>query len=502
MNVSDGFSRRQFLANSTVAALASPALAVLGAHSQAEGQRATAENGTTAAATSPRVTNVLAQWVATSRPESIPDSVRKEAVRSVLNWVGVTIGGAREEGIDRALQALSPYSGPGTATLFGRGERLDPLRAALINGMSSHILDFDDTDLATIIHPAGPVAAALFALSEQHSISGPQFLHAFILGVEIECRLGRAISPSHYDLGWHITGTCGVFGAAAACAKVLDLPTEGVRAALGIAATQAAGVKVMFGTMCKSFNQGRAAENGLLAALLSAQGFTSSEQALEGKFGYVEAASREHDYDVLVHGLGERYMVSLNTYKPFPCGIVIHPAIDGILQLREEFRLEPAQVDSIELRASPLVLQLTGKAQPQTGLEGKFSVYHSVAVALVRGYAGVAEYSDEAVRDPLVIALRQRVKVTSDASVRADEMFLSVTLKDGRKLEKHVEHALGSKEKPLSDRDLETKFRHLAEPGLPRAQMDNLVSTLWALETAPDAAVVPHLAKAEISKRK
>ena len=495
MSTSNSFSRRQFLANSTVAALASPAMAVLEVHSQAEGQRPTAENGTTSTAVAPPVTNIVAQWVAASHWENIPDNIRKEAVRSVLNWVGVTIGGSREEGINRALQTLSLYSGLGNATLFGRSERLDPLRAALINGMSSHILDFDDTDLATIIHPAGPIAAALFALSEDHSMSGQRFLQAFVVGVEVECRLGRAIYPSHYDLGWHITGTCGVFGAAAACAKILDLPADGIRAALGIAATQAAGLKVMFGTMCKSFNQGRAAENGLLAALLAAKGFTSSEQALEGKFGYVEAASRQHNYDLLVHGLGEHYILGMNTYKPYPCGIVIHPAIDGILQLREEAHLDPVQVDSIELRANPLVLQLTGKAEPQTGLEGKFSVYHSVAVALVRGYAGVAEYSDEAVRDPKVIALRQKVKVTIDANVRSDEMFVTVTLKDGRKLERHVEHALGSMEKPLSDHDLETKFRHLAEPVLPHAQIDKLVSTLWTLAAAPDAAIVPPLAR-------
>lgn len=435
----------------------------------------------------PEVTGIVARWVVASRPENIPAAVRDEAVRSIVNWIGVAVGGSHHETVDIAVATFAPYSGPPKARLFGRTERFDPLRAALINGISSHVLDFDDTHLKTIIHPAGPVAAALFALAADHPMSGADFLHAFILGTEVECRLGNAIFPSHYEMGWHITGTCGVFGAAAAAGKILGLNEQQMRWALGTAATQASGLKIMFGTMCKSFHPGRAAENGLLSALLAAKGFTSSEISLEGKEGYVYAASREHNYDELIRGLGDHYEISLNTYKPFACGIVIHPVIDGMLQFRAVDKLKPADVESIAMRANPQVLKLTGKKTPQTGLEGKFSVYHSAAVALLRGYAGMKEYTDEVVRDPQVVAIRDRVRVTVDPTVHEDEVFLTVTTKDGRKLEKHVEHAIGSLGKPMTNADLEFKFLQLADGVLPKVQAEKLLQTAWGIAALKDA---------------
>jgi 2-methylcitrate dehydratase PrpD len=292
-------------------------------------------------------------------------------------------------------------------------------------------------------------------------------------------------------MGWHITGTCGVFGAAAACGKILGLDTQKMAWALGIAATESAGLKIMFGTMCKSFHMGQAAENGLRAALLANRGFTSSEQSIEGKEGYVYAASRQHDYDQLTRGLGDHYEISLNTYKPFACGIVIHPAIDAILQLRKEHHLGASDIQSIAVRSNPLILQLTGKTEPSTGLEGKFSVYHAVAVAMVRGYAGTQEFSNEAVRDPQVVALRQRVKVMTDASVRSDEAFVTIVTTDGRSFEKVVQHAVGSLENPLSNHDLEFKFRKLAEGILPNPQVDRLLSMAWSVEALPDAGEIP-----------
>jgi 2-methylcitrate dehydratase PrpD len=264
------------------------------------------------------------------------------------------------------------------------------------------------------------------------------------------------------------------------------LNEQQLRWALGVAASEASGVKAQFGSMAKSFHVGRAAEGGLLAALLAARNFTSSEQAIEGHDGYLEAASRERDYGELVDNLGGSWEIALNTYKPFACGIVIHPVIDGILQLQRE-GLTAVEVEQISVRANPLVLKLTGKLEPTTGLEGKFSVYHSAAVALVRGYAGSREYSDVAVRDPQVVELRRRVRVQVDEGVREDEAFIEVSTRSGRRLEKHVVHAVGSLENPMSNADLEFKFNQLADGVVPPPQASRILELAWKLESLADA---------------
>jgi 2-methylcitrate dehydratase PrpD len=424
----------------------------------------------------------------------VPAAVRAEAVRSVVNWLGCALGGARHATCDRALAAVSAYSTP-HATVLGRAERLDPLKAAFLNGIAGHVLDFDDTHLQTIIHPAGPVLPALLALAEQQVVRGRDFLHAFILGVEVECRLGNALYPSHYERGWHITGTCGVFGAAAAAGKLLGLTEQQLVWALGLAASEAAGVKAQFGSMAKSFHVGRAAENGLLAALLARRDFTSSERAIEGRDGYLDAAASHPDAGQLVKNLGRSWEMSLNTYKPYACGVVIHPAIDGVLQLRRE-GLVADDVEQISVRAHPLVLRLTGQSSPATGLEGKFSVYHSAAVALVRGYAGPKEYTDEAVRDPRVVALRQRVRLRVEPAIHEDEAFVTVTTRTGRTLERHVRHAVGSRDQPMSNADLESKFRQLAGEVLPAAQAARVLEMAWNVEGLSDTAELARAAAA------
>ena len=485
-------SRRRFLKRSSLAAAAG--LAVPLSASAAAPQAATPGNAPDKPAAAPPVTRILADWVVQSKLSDIPADARKEAVRSLVNFVAVAVGGSNEDAVNTSLAALLPLASVHGCCLFARSEQLDPLRAALVTGISSHVLDFDDTDLRTIVHPAGPVASALFALSQTQRISGADFLHAFLVGVEVECRLGRAIYPSHYDMGWHITGTCGAFGAAAACAKALNLTAHQVEMALGIAATEAAGLQITFGSMSKSLNVGRAAENGLMAALFAAKGFTSMDGSIEGKYGYIFATSTQHNYAALTDGLNEHFEISHNTYKPFACGIVIHPVIDAVLQLRANDRLTPSQVRSITIRANPLLLQLTGQREPQTGLEGKFSVYHTAAVALVRGYAGPAEYTDQAVNDPTVLALRRLVSVEVDPTVRSDESYVTVITVDGRTLTKHVEHAIGSLERPLTDNDLSEKYRQLAKNVLPQPQSEALLAEVWKIESLRDAAALPRMA--------
>jgi 2-methylcitrate dehydratase PrpD len=444
------------------------------------------------------ITRILARYVVNTSADDLPAAVFTSATRTFLNWFGCAVGASGHEAVEIAITALSPFSGPAQAGILGRGERMDILHAALINGIGSHVFDFDDTHLKTVIHPAGPVASAILALAEYLSlqgrpVSGRDFLAALALGIEVECRIGNAVYPDHYDIGWHITGTAGVFGAAAAAGKLLGLDEQRMVWALGLAATQPVGLREMFGTMTKSFHPGRAAQNGLTAALLAAGGYTSSEQGIEAKRGWARVTSTHRDYGEITEGLGQRYELLLNTYKPFACGIVIHPAIDGCIQLRDEFALRAEMVKSVSLKVHPLVLELTGKRTPRTGLDGKFSVYHSCAVAIIEGRAGERQYSDEAVRDPVVIRLRDSVTAEVDPAMPADAVDVTITLTDGRVLEKHVAHAIGSVARPMGDADLAAKFTDLVSPILHDAATERLLQACLEIGQAADSASIVKL---------
>ncbi len=443
------------------------------------------------------ITRTLARRLVAARYDDIPAAVRHEAARALLNWLGCAIGSTRHETVARALAAVSPFAGPAQAAVMGRTERLDILHAALINGISSHVLDFDDTH-ARAIHPSAPVLPALLALAEWRGISGAHLVHAFVLGVEAEERIGLSIFPEHYDIGWHITGTAGVFGAAAASGILLGLNAQQMAWALGIAATQSAGLREMFGSMCKSLHPGQAAHNGLTAALLAARNFTSSEQAIEAPRGFAHVLSTKFDPTVITDGWGEHYELMNNMYKPYACGLVVHAAIDGCIQLRREHDIRRAEVARIALKVSPLVLELTGKKTPHSGLEGKFSIYHAVAAALVYGAAGEAQFSAACVGDAEVIAVRERVIATADPSIARTEAHVTIALNDGRTYSRHVPHALGTLPRPMSDADLEAKFRGLTEGVLSPAQSEEVITLCWQITALEDVGALSRVAAPRI----
>ncbi len=438
-------------------------------------------------------TRNLARYILQSKLEDIPAPVRHEAARALLNWCGCAIGASRHETVNNALAAVLPFAGAPQAGILGRSERMDILHAALINGISSHVFDFDDTHVQTI-HLSAPVMPALLALAEWKSFSGADLIHAFIVGVETECRVGLSVFPEHYMVGWHITGTAGVFGAAAAAGKLLGLNEQQMVWALGIAATQSSGLREMFGSMCKSLHPGRAAQNGLTAALLASKNFTSSDQGIEAPRGFAHVLSTKFDASVITAEWGKRYELSSNMYKPFACGLVVHGTIDGCIQLRNEHGLTPEMIERVDIKVSPIVLELTAKENPQTGLEGKFSVFHAAAVALRFGMAGEAQFSDACVRDPEVVALRRKIHIESDASIGRVQSHVSIRLTDGRTVERRVEHALGTLERPMSDADLEAKFRGLAEGILTAQQSSEVIRLCWSVESLPDAGVIARAA--------
>jgi 2-methylcitrate dehydratase PrpD len=436
-------------------------------------------------ADAPPVTAILAKFVAAHESRGWTDAVDHEAHRTFHNWVGCAVGASRHTAADAALAAVAMLEPAPQATVLGRKERVDMASAALVNGITSHTFDFDDTHLATIIHPAGPVASAALALAEHVNANGRQLIDALVLGVDVACRMGNALYPDHYDRGWHITGSTGMLGAAAACARLLHLHEHRTAMALGIAASQPVGFREQFGTMTKPFHPGGAARAGLVSALLASKGFTASPRALEAPRGYAQVVSQKHDWSELTDALGSRFEIAFNTYKPFACGIVIHPSIDAATQLRAR-GITPGDVERIELAVHPLVLELTGKKEPADGLQAKFSVYHGVAAGLIFGRAGESEFADAIVRRDDVVALRRKVVATVGPAIDEAAAHLVAHLVDGRREEVRVEHAIGSLERPMSDEDLDAKFESLVAPVLGKPRSDELSRAAWKVGEAND----------------
>jgi len=432
----------------------------------------------------PAITRLLAQFVSQHPSRGWDDTIEHEAHRTLMNWVGCAVGAAHHEAADAALRAVHVLQPAPQAAVLGRTDRVDITNAALVNGITSHTFDFDDTHLKTIIHPAGPVCSAVMALAELTGASGRQVIDAIVLGIDVSCRLGNMIYPHHYDRGWHITGSTGTLGAAAACARLLGLDVEKTTMALGIAASQPVGLREQFGTMTKPFHPGAAAKAGLMSALLAREGFTASPRAIEAPRGFAQVTSTKYDWTEITGELGERFEIAFNAYKPFACGIVIHPSIDASAQLREK-GVTPDNLERLDIRVHSLVLELTGKKEPSDGLQGKFSVYHGCAVGLMFGRASEDEYDDALVTREDVVATRRKVHATVDERIDEAAVEAVATLKDGRQISVRVDHAIGSLQRPMTDADLEAKFSNMSNAVIGAEKTRTLIDLCWRLgETA------------------
>lgn len=450
----------------------------------------------------PDVTRSFAAFIARATWDQLPETVRHEGKRSLLNFIATALAGCREDAVEMTLASLAAFSGSRQATIIGRTERLDALSAAFLNAASGNVFDFDDTHLRTVIHPTAPVAPALFALAELRRISGRDLLLAFALGVEIECRLGNAISPEHYARGWHITSTCGCLGAAAGAAKLLGLDADRMVWALGAAATQTGGLVECLGTPAKSLSVGNAARNGLWSALLAERGFGGPPAPIEGRQGYLNAlAPSSVDWSGLVDGLGETWELAKNTYKPYPAGIVVHPAIDAALMLREAHAIAPETIERIVVRGHPLLAARTDRPNVTTGREAQVSVQHSVAAAFRYGEVGLAHYTDACVRDPAVVALRARVEVEKDESIPVESAIVRISTTDGAEHTMTVPAARGSLRRPMTDRDIEDKLRTLAAAWCPGHEMAPLIEAVWTLDRSDDAGPLLRLATPDHGSR-
>jgi 2-methylcitrate dehydratase PrpD len=429
----------------------------------------------------------LARFVSETDITTIPRPVWHQAKRCLIDWMGVALLGSTHPGA-AILSRVSAGVAEGQGTVLGQRQRLPYAFAALVNGYQSHVMDYDDTynPARTTVHGNSPVWPAAFAAAEWRGASGAAVMGAFILGWETQVRIARAAGPYHYEIGWHVTGAVGHFGAAAAVARLLGLDVERTVNALGTAGTQAAGLKQVYGSMGKAFHPGKAAFDGYLSAVLAEEGFTSNDAVLEGPVGFWKVLSKDADPSYATDGLGATWELPNDGFKAYACGSLMHATIDAIITLRREHGISAADVASIEPRAPALLSWVMGKKNPRTGLDGKFSSTHCAAVAMVDGAAGISQFTDERVVDDAVVAMRERVHFDYDENLPKDEAFVTIRLNDGTVLTHHTPHNRGTPQNPMSDDELSAKFIELASIHFGPANARELLDQLWRFDEIAD----------------
>lgn len=434
------------------------------------------------------VMDALVDFVLGLELAALPPAVVEAANRSVTDWLGTAIRGSIEPLADAIARVIAATGGEAQATIVGRGRRTSALLAALANGAQCHALDFDDTHLPAVLHGSAAVAPVAFALAEWRHASGADALAAFIAGFEAETRIGRVIGKRLTERGWHVTGTVGTFGAAAAAGRMLGLDARQLAQALGIAGTQAAGLTQSFGTMAKPLHPGKAAMNGLLGALLAREGFTGSTAMLDAPDGLAGTFVGVTDLRGAVEDFGKRWELLHNSTKFYAACHLTHATIDAGRAIRARTPLAAEAIESVRCRVMPLTLQAADQRDPTTPLQAKFSVRFCAAMALLRGDAGEAEFTEASLADPAVARVMARVTPEGDEALTIPAAHMTVRLADGRVIEERITAARGTPDNPGTRDDLEAKFRRLAETVLPAPRVAGLTAALRGLTDAKDVA--------------
>lgn len=446
------------------------------------------------------VTREIVNFVIRLRMTDIPERTRELAKGFLLDGLGVTLAGSTEKG-SRILQAhLKGAGGKTEASVLGTSLRLPAHMAALANGAAGHAMDYDDTQLATskesvyglLTHPTVPALSAALPLAEAANASGQDLLLAYVVGVEVMCRIADAVNPRHYQAGFHSSGTIGTFGAAAAAAKLLRLNEDATLRALGVAGSMAAGLRESFGTMTKPYHVGRAAENGVVAARLARRGFTAAKNVLEAKRGFYSAAAGGFDSEKITGKLGKPFFFEEPgiSIKPYPSGSLSHPAQDLLFDLMRQHRFGGEDVEAMQVGTNSHVVNALIYSMPTTALEGKFSIPFCMAIGLLTGKAGIAQFKDRWVRDPKVVALMKKIRHVLDPEIERqgyDRMLtsLEIRLRDGRVIKGTADIFRGHPARPMSREEIEAKFAECAALCLPKAKAHAVPEAVWRLDRLP-----------------
>lgn len=437
------------------------------------------------------ISKEIGHYVCNTSYNELSKEVVEQAKRCIIDWFGVAIGGSREAVTKILIDYVEMIGGNPQATIIGSGLKTNVINAALVNGAMSHVLDYDDTHEASLVHPSSPLVPSILAVAELKKATGKDLITAYVLGYNVEVNIGAAIQPYTINNGWHPTSVFGRLGAAAGVGKIMKLQEKEIAHALGIAATQSAGLRKVFGSMCKPFHPGKAAADGILSCLLANNGFTSSDYIFEGDIGFLGIFSAKHlSSKTLKIDFNLTFEINNNCFKPYAACLLTHPIIEAGCMIRKKINNKTNNIKNIICQVSPLAMNAAGIVSPKTGLEGKFSLYYCIALSLLKGNANQSQFTDDQVNSAQVKYIMNKVDIKSNPNLGITEAYVDVLINDGTVYEQKVNKPKGYPDNPMTDKEIKHKFTDLAAPYMGTDKANLLLRTLEKLEKIKDVSKI------------
>ncbi len=434
------------------------------------------------------ITRELARFAVNSRYELLPAEVQHEGLRAFVNYVGCAAGGANEPVCLKMLETISEFNGKSDCVVIGSSVRLDALNAALLNALSSAALSFNDTHYATVIHPTSPVGAALISMAMRRKLSGKALIHALVLGDELCCRIGNMLCtpPAACAVGLSTTGLLGSIGAAIAAGTVMGFNEDQMTTAIGIAANQSAGIREAHASMSSWFTPANAGRSGLWAAFLAERGYTCPDTMLEGAKGFAVSFASAPQMGAALEGIGQKWELLTLAYKPYPCGVVIHPIIDACLDITAKHTFDARDIERVDVTVDPLCLQLCNRPAPTLRAQAMVSFPHWAATTLMHKEAGLPQVTEAMVHDADIATLRAKVVAHADHKIGREAALVKVTLKEGRTFEARCNHALSTPQNPMTDQHIADKTRLQMEIAFGKTKAQRAMDACWKITELED----------------